>query len=1015
MEHIKERNYAVKIFLLCFLAAMILVIPANMFLCRYDTKTLLTFFWGGTILGIPCLLLLTFYFSRLTTRFLENLANEKHEKMNLPKYSQILILAGVSVPLIIVMAYLWMRGMITYYQFWFGVFIVAILAFWLAALCAVLISHKLVTAFKDSFAAANSVDLAQKIVTGMPADVIKMSGNNPQENLRQWDNYLRTFTENNPNMLSVYFALRENYIPGQKHNTMAYIRQNGNIVPNYFDYNEYDYFNASDPMMEWYHGPLRDNGIHVSEPYLDLGGTDRWTLSVTIPVKSPSGEFIGVIGGDVELNEFEAASEHEEDYTKEKDIMLNVGYSMRWKMFSLFTVITGLLAIALVINFNQAADRMEAEVLERCYTSAKVEANKVYLPVEKAVNLVSSMPVAETSLISGNPESDINSWSQYLFNTVKNSKIMLNSYIALRENYVPEQKHNAIEWAKSGTEIVPIYLDYSAYDYLDSSNANMNWYHQPINNKGIAITKPYMDTGSNNQMLVSVTIPFNDKNGNFAGVTGGDLALTYLQETASKADVGEHGAVCIIDNDGDLIYSPADFNQQGNLKDYLIREDTFTQTIRNAIDNKTDFKLTGISNIDDTRIFAAGTSLGNSGWQLIMYYDYIEQMSRLNGVANNTIIVIVICMALSLLLAFKFTDILNKGLYSIVDVTQGMSRGDFTRQVDTTYSDEIQIISNKVNDMVSRLNTVLKQSVSAAGLTIKTTNQVKDSSQQVQAKTGVIVNATQEISAGMQEASAASEEINAVSENIKAAAEFIDQKAIKGQDDVNNIKETAQVMNRETIAARKQAMDIYTSTRDRLNSAIEDAAVVNQVKKMVNEITGIASQTNLLALNAAIEAARAGDAGKGFAVVAEEVRKLAEQSSQISEEIQVIILQVGNAVDNLTGDASKMLDFLNNQIVPDYDKMVDTASRYENDAENMLTMMEEFGSSASELTSSIGEATKAIEENAIVISHGATKASEIADEACSVAEMLESLHQVINGLTQVAETLQASANSFKLR
>ena len=168
-------------------------------------------------------------------------------------------------------------------------------------------------------------------------------------------------------------------------------------------------------------------------------------------------------------------------------------------------------------------------------------------------------------------------------------------------------------------------------------------------------------------------------------------------------------------------------------------------------------------------------------------------------------------------------------------------------------------------------------------------------------------------------------------------------------------------------------------------------------------------------MNAAIEAARAGEAGKGFAVVADEVRKLAEQSSQISEEIQVIIDQVGKAVGNLTDDASKMLDFLNTRIVPDYDKMVNVASKYENDADNIVTMMEEFSGSASELTQSIGESTMAIEENAIVISHGAAKASEIADDACAVAELLEGLQEVISGLIQIAETLQASANTFKLR
>ncbi|MDD2586052.1 MAG: methyl-accepting chemotaxis protein [Syntrophomonadaceae bacterium] len=1016
MQHEKNSSYIRLVFFLCFLAAGLLVIPANMFLCRYDTLQLKTFSIGGAILIIPCLLLFTFYFSRVANRVINNLIEGRVEKTNVPNFAQILILVGVSAPLIIVMAYMWIRNMITYYQFWFGVFIAIIFAFWLASLCAILLSRKLVNDFKDSLFEHSTVDIAKKLVTCMPESILRNCGSNREDNLNQWGNYLRVFMENNPDMLSVYLAMKENYTPGTKHNIIAWLRKDGGIIPNHFNYSEYDYFDASDPLMEWYNGPLQDNGIHVSEPYLDTGGTNHWILSVTIPVRSATGEFIGVVGGDIELKESEVKAHQGENGQKDDDIIYNIGYSLRWKMFSLFTIITGLLAIALVINFNQAADRMEDEVLERCSASAQLEAAKVYKPVEKAVNLVTSMPVAVSNLSSGNPQADVSAWSQFMYDNVKNNDFMLNSYVALRENYVPEQKHNIIEWARSGNDITEINFDYSQYDYFDAANKGMGWYQQPVKGNGLAITKPYMDTGANNQMLVSVTIPFKDRTGHFAGVTGGDLALNYLQDTASKADVGKYGAVLVIDGDGDFIYTPENLKITGNLKEHLKKaSDSFSTAMLESIESNTNFKKTGTSSIGEKHVFAASCPLGESGWQLIMEYDYNEQMSSLNQVANNTIIVILICIALSLLLAFKFTELLNRGIYAIVDVTRGLSKGDFTQQVDTTYSDEIQIISNKVNDMVGRLNTVLKQSVAAATHTISAANQVKENSQNVQQKTNTIVTATQEISAGMQEASAASEEINAVSENIKAAAEFIDEKATSGREDANGIREVAQLMNRETLAARDEAMNIYNTTSDRLQSAIQEAAVVDKVTQMVNQITGIAAQTNLLALNAAIEAARAGEAGKGFAVVADEVRKLAEQSSQISEEIQVIIDQVGKAVGNLTDDATKMLDFLNTRIVPDYDKMVNVASKYENDADNIVTMMEEFSGSASELTQSIGESTMAIEENAIVISHGAAKASEIADDACAVAELLEGLQEVISGLIQISETLQASANTFKLR
>jgi methyl-accepting chemotaxis protein len=97
----------------------------------------------------------------------------------------------------------------------------------------------------------------------------------------------------------------------------------------------------------------------------------------------------------------------------------------------------------------------------------------------------------------------------------------------------------------------------------------------------------------------------------------------------------------------------------------------------------------------------------------------------------------------------------------------------------------------------------------------------------------------------------------------------------------------------DSVKILKEKSEEYNQSSEKIFSAVEN--LTNTLKKIgmfVESIESIAEQTNLLALNAAIEAARAGEAGKGFAVVAEEVRTLADQSKQSTEEINNMMITI---------------------------------------------------------------------------------------------------------------------------
>jgi methyl-accepting chemotaxis protein len=192
---------------------------------------------------------------------------------------------------------------------------------------------------------------------------------------------------------------------------------------------------------------------------------------------------------------------------------------------------------------------------------------------------------------------------------------------------------------------------------------------------------------------------------------------------------------------------------------------------------------------------------------------------------------------------------------------------------------------------------------------------------------------------------------------------------------------------------------IYDENRTNILKAIEDSKVVSEVKIMADSIGSIAEQTNLLALNAAIEAARAGEQGKGFAVVADEVRKLAEQSSEAVTNIQNMVAHVQNAVTRLSRSGQDVLDFMSSNVKPNYELLMNTGIQYEKDAEFINSIIESFADSSTQMDESVNQVSGAIQN-----------VSAIAQESAGgTEEILNSVNEVTFAIAEIAKSAQDQA------
>lgn len=395
-----------------------------------------------------------------------------------------------------------------------------------------------------------------------------------------------------------------------------------------------------------------------------------------------------------------------------------------------------------------------------------------------------------------------------------------------------------------------------------------------------------------------------------------------------------------------------------------------------------------------------------------------EVSNAKSKVRNSIIIMVLLILALGVLIIGVFMFVAKKvnSLNLIGNILKELenSGGDLTTRVNVSGKDEIGKISNSFNKVLETLQNIMisikmeSESVSVAVNTIS--KDVFKLDENIEA----ISATTEEMSAGMEETAAASEEMDATSKKIEDAVESIATRAQEGAQSAGEIKERANSLKTTVVGSQRKAIELYESTREDLLLAIEESRAVNKIGELSSAIMDITEQTNLLALNSAIEAARAGEAGKGFAVVAGEIKKLAEESKATAIEIQNITETVVNSVQNLTNSSQHILEFVNDQVVPDYEMLVDTGNKYSGDAEMVENLVSGLSATSNELLTSINIMLRSIGEVTTATNESALGITDIADSSGTMLNMSNEIVNQVEKSKNSVELLIDKVSNFKV-
>ena len=167
-----------------------------------------------------------------------------------------------------------------------------------------------------------------------------------------------------------------------------------------------------------------------------------------------------------------------------------------------------------------------------------------------------------------------------------------------------------------------------------------------------------------------------------------------------------------------------------------------------------------------------------------------------------------------------------------------------------------------------------------------------------------------------------------------------------------------------------------------------------------------------MALNASIEAARAGEAGKGFAVVATEIRGLADSSREAAGNIQNINSMVMAAVNDLVKSANRIVSYVNEQVLPDYDGYVKAGRQYNDDARHIHQVVEQFHEMAANISSLMDGIKEAMDGISVAVEESADGISNTADSANALVQIMDHVTGQMESNNQVAQQLSQEAARF---
>lgn len=510
----------------------------------------------------------------------------------------------------------------------------------------------------------------------------------------------------------------------------------------------------------------------------------------------------------------------------------------------------------------------------------------------------------------------------------------------------------------------------------------------------ISISEPILSSFSG-LPIVTIAIPLKKADGTFTGAFVSGIKLDELSSNITQTKLGKTGYPFVTDKKGIFIAHP---------KPELIFKTDMTQTsgmeeaARHILTNEIgvlDYTFQGVDKI-------AGFALVKStGWRVCITQDRDEFLETSRHIRSLILIVGVIAFIVVLGGVLWFVKGLMGQLggepLEIARIADSISTGDLTIQF-TGDTEKLTGVYASMKQMARNLTNMLKEITDGVQtLTSSSTElsaiseQMASNSEDTSEKANSVAAASEEMTVNMNGVAAATEQAAANIQTVVAATEEMSST-------ISEIAANTSKGSQTTINAVKKAEEVSTKV-----NLLGEAA--SQISRVTETIADISEQTNLLALNATIEAARAGEAGKGFAVVAAEIKALAHQTAEATEEIGHRIGEVQTSTGESVTAINEIVNVINeiNTIVTSVAAAIEEQTATTQEISNNVS---QAGLGVQEVNENINQAsvvTREVSQNIQQVSQASseikTGSLQVNESASALSRLAENLNQLISRFT----------------